>query len=181
MISNMCIATHPSNFRSYCDLALQFWTWSSATKALATTSLAAAIGSDGVATAASWRSWRRHNSCWRREGVFGDRPYPLSYHSYNSWITLASRILYQLWHLRQRLHRRLQRKHGNGRICYGIGGSGYWGGYDGKSVSFVGNWSNPVCYDFKILNINPNLQNFIPISATVSATVATQIFTIAKV
>ena len=154
MILKMCIATHPSNFCSYCDLALQFWTWSSATKALATTSLAAAIGADGAATAASWRPWRRHNSCWRREGVFGDRPYPLSYHSYNSWITLASRILYQLWHLRQRLLRRLQRQHGNRGICYGIGDSDYGCNYDGSSVSFVWHWSNPACCNFIILNIN---------------------------
>ena len=56
-----------------------------------------------------------------------------------------------------------------------------WAVTIGNSVSFVWNLSNPTCYDFTIMNINPNLQIFIPTSATVSATVATQAFTIAIV
>ena len=70
---------------------------------------------------------------------------------------------------------------GNGQICYGVGGSGDRGSYDGNSVSFVGNYANPACYESKILNINPNLQIFIPTSATVLVTVATQAFTVAIV
>ena len=53
------------------------------------------------------------------------------------------------------------------------------GGYGASSVSFVGNHSNPACYDFYNFEYQPDLHIFIPTSATASAAVAMQAFTMA--
>ena len=78
IVATLASATATSTTAS--AVLFRFCSLASAIKALAIISAAAVIGAEVAITAASWRPWPPHNSCWQRGGVFGDQPYPLSYH-----------------------------------------------------------------------------------------------------